>query len=895
MAADVLTHYTDEADWSGTWIANHVFYHETGDYAGKRFRFAARPSSLLKYRAFADLWRRTPRPLFSLLERARSEQVRRFATTALRTDFRTTLREVEPSWVARLVGVGSRIIDEFVVWILGNVPRFEQAAFRELGLHEAVLRLFDSPSADARIYAADYARTHARDLPVGELVRLTNNDHQTVRKLAGDLLLSRDPRSDVGLDAWGELLETAHGHEMAAAALRKHFGAGELTPEWFAARMLSRHEAAASFARRLLPEVHTYKKLGPQYFCDLIDSLGLESPSGNDRREVVERQVAEFSLGVLAGQFAVDELDPDFLKRSLLHPATRHTVCQWIDEGRLKAGTLPAEFFKTLAYHPQFDQDAWVAELKASGREWARNLDFDETLSEGVLQWLGDVRRFSPADLAFDWLMQLVQRTESRYHDFAVETMIKAFLPADFAPQEATAEAKPADDEANGEEAKVDLGGQSFVFTGKLSTMSRADAQDKARQAGGSVASSVTAKLDYLVIGDEGSPLYGHGKKGSKQLKAEKLRDEGNDVKIISETAFLQMLAGEQREFTEDAVEQGCRRLWEMATAEGPGDEPLARFALKFMRRHHPDICLAETDRPVDPGAEMPPEFMSFDRFKPLFFDRRRPLRDFALEMAKWEMSRWKPPIHNLVELCESPHADVRQFVAKAMLAEDLSEHRRYRVDPEVLTPDAVYSFCESNDEGTRALGMELIVRNPRLRVPEELFRLTESPDRKVRSFVVRALWSLYRERGIKRDWKPWIPPDAADGKDRRKGKPPRDYGDGAPPRPGQLPADRPELQSFLRRILFEIPPAKPERSKRDGAGIQFKLRPLPARKAKLALVEVMRDLATEDAEFAGEVTPLLAEFMGSRGKSEREACLVAVTQIRKAHPRLATAPEETA
>src|SRR5262249_12897770 len=141
-----------------------------------------------KDRAFADLWRRTPRPLFSLLERAKSEQVRELATAALRTDFRATLREVEPAWVARLVNVGSRTIDNFMVWILKNVPRFEQGNFRNLGLHEPVLRLFDSPSPDAQAYAAEYARAHARDLPVPELIRLANSGHEGVRKLAADLL-----------------------------------------------------------------------------------------------------------------------------------------------------------------------------------------------------------------------------------------------------------------------------------------------------------------------------------------------------------------------------------------------------------------------------------------------------------------------------------------------------------------------------------------------------------------------------------------------------------------------------------------------------------------------------------------------------------------------------------
>ncbi len=62
------------------------------------------------------------------------------------------------------------------------------------------------------------------------------------------------------------------------------------------------------------------------------------------------------------------------------------------------------------------------------------------------------------------------------------------------------------------------------------------------------------------------------------------------------------------------------------------------------------------------------------------------------------------------------------------------------------------------------------------------------------------------------------------------------------------------------------------------------RLKPFPARKAKLALVETMRDLALEDADFARVVLPILEEFMISRGMSERAACLVAVTRIRHTH-----------
>jgi hypothetical protein len=172
---------------------------------------------------------------------------------------------------------------------------------------------------------------------------------------------------------------------------------------------------------------------------------------------------------------------------------------------------------------------------------------------------------------------------------------------------------------------------------------------------------------------------------------------------------------------------------------------------------------------------------------------------------------------------------------------------------------------------------MELIGRSPRLRLPEELFRLTESPDRKVRVFVIRALWALYRDRGTTADWKPYVPPQSA-----LAGKKKEDRGEGTPHRPEQLPASPPTLAEFLRRVLFEIPPGRTEPSKDGQEGITVRLKPLPARKAKLSLIEVMRDLAMEDGAFARGVLPLLEEFMVSRGPSERDACLVAVTRIRK-------------
>ena len=189
------------------------------------------------------------------------------------------------------------------------------------------------------------------------------------------------------------------------------------------------------------------------------------------------------------------------------------------------------------------------------------------------------------------------------------------------------------------------------------------------------------------------------------------------------------------------------------------------------------------------------------------------------------------------------------------------------------LTADAVYRFCESMDANARHLGMLLIQQNARLAIPEELFRLTESPDRTMQAFVVRQLWRLYRARGRTESWQP-PPPDP------KRALP--NAPEGPTPRPEAAPAGADDVRGFLRRTLFGIPPARMPKDRPSG-----QQRPLPARRAKQALIEVVRDLALEDAGFARHVAPLFAEFIRSRGRSEQLACLVALTRIRRRWPAL--------
>jgi DNA ligase (NAD+) len=71
--------------------------------------------------------------------------------------------------------------------------------------------------------------------------------------------------------------------------------------------------------------------------------------------------------------------------------------------------------------------------------------------------------------------------------------------------------------------------GKTVVFTGTLETLGRAEAKQIVEEQGGRVASSVSAKTDYLVVG---------GKPGSKAKKAEEL-----GVKVLLEPEFRKKIA----------------------------------------------------------------------------------------------------------------------------------------------------------------------------------------------------------------------------------------------------------------------------------------------------------------------------------------------------------------
>jgi len=75
--------------------------------------------------------------------------------------------------------------------------------------------------------------------------------------------------------------------------------------------------------------------------------------------------------------------------------------------------------------------------------------------------------------------------------------------------------------------------------------MNRKDAMQTVVNLGAILDNSVTKKTNYLILGNNDYNVCLKGEKSSKHKKAEKLKLEGQDIEIIDENSFYDILLDE--------------------------------------------------------------------------------------------------------------------------------------------------------------------------------------------------------------------------------------------------------------------------------------------------------------------------------------------------------------
>jgi hypothetical protein len=310
-----------------------------------------------------------------------------------------------------------------------------------------------------------------------------------------------------------------------------------------------------------------------------------------------------------------------------------------------------------------------------------------------------------------------------------------------------------------------------------------------------------------------------------------------------------------------DAKEAGIAKIWSLIQPGQP--EPVRRFAAAYLRVHHPEIGPG-TDEAKSLGIKprLPRASYTLARVRPLFDDGQAEVRRLARDIGRQELVRWNEP-HVLYELARSRFREGRALAAEALLHIGEPDADPKAVPPvSWLNAGQVFALAESPVKATREIALTLVRRHyERLGGVERLGWLMESPDREVRLFAVRLLWERHRP----------LPHAKAAGPTGT-----------AHARFSSTEA----LQQFLRTVLLGLPPGRMER--RESADDALPDRPLPASRAKRALIDVVRDMAVEDAGFAAVIVPVLEEMMHSRAKGEWQACVAALARIRRAHPTLA-------
>ena len=170
------------------------------------------------------------------------------------------------------------------------------------------------------------------------------------------------------------------------------------------------------------------------------------------------------------------------------------------------------------------------------------------------------------------------------------------------------------------------IAGNTFLFTGKLSEFTREDAEAHVEAEGGKVLSGVSAKLNYLVVGEDA---------GSKLAKAEAL----GTVTILHEKEFLMMMNSGKKAPADSATTAEPNKTTELSRNEILLNCDYKKF-LELVKKFDGKMEYENFDNKI-PLIEVHDEEISFDDLE---FERGGPV-------FYWSEANSKLIIHFSIEM----------------------------------------------------------------------------------------------------------------------------------------------------------------------------------------------------------------------------------------------------
>lgn len=400
FAVEVLRRYPARAELSRAWIANQIWGHRALIGTGRVRRVDWRRK--IEDRYLDGAWKVSADPLLSLLESCAHDEVAALALGWLAKDFPEALRAPSVPWLVRLSARRLPAIESFVVKVLRETPELHTSRFRELGLHTVVLDMVASKSAEARAFGLEYARRHASELTVDEILAWLRPPPDSElsgvfewsmpvdREVIAFVLaqLAQVDARKIGLRALAALIPRRELREFAHKKALEGFGPADVDVSTFV-DVATMSEPA----RQLLLALYAHHKT--KVPAALALAL-LEDP----RCDVRARP---FALQALAQQSG-EAIGFDWVKRALLDDRLFPTVAEWLRSGRFQHPVLDVEWMKGLVFRPK---------LRALAIEVFAHAD-----------WV------PPAALGAGWLIAQLDHADPALSRFAEEHLLASFAPA---------------------------------------------------------------------------------------------------------------------------------------------------------------------------------------------------------------------------------------------------------------------------------------------------------------------------------------------------------------------------------------------------------------------------------------------------------------------------------